>query len=219
MAVVIGLLAVPALAFPAGTATRLTLSVDAKRIYYGSSTGIRGRLLVKGSPRVGARVRVETASYPRKTPFVRSAADRTDMEGRYSFAAAPKTSIRLRAVSEDPKARTPISRLYVVPRSEVRGRMVSKNTLAETVRFRAPRGVRLTGPVFLYLSRYRAKSVPFVRFGRLRPVAAGVSGLVARFRLPKSWSGGYTFELCYDAPLATGLDDPRDRCTRAPRRP
>jgi hypothetical protein len=208
-----------ALAVPAVTRTELGLRLDAGLLEYGSSTGAGGRLLVDGSPRAGGRVHVELNPLPRLSGWVRAPrAFGTGPGGRYSFSAGPPRSYRIRTVSDDPRAVSPWRALYVVPRLKLHYRALSGDRFEETLSATGPRGTRLTGRVYLYRARYGARTLPFWRFGRMRPVGGGVSRVVVRFTVPKAWKGSFRFAACYDAPRSSGLDDPRTSCSKRPRK-
>jgi hypothetical protein len=208
-----------ALAVPAAPGSELSFSLDSRLLEYGSSTGARGRLVVDGSPRAGGRIRVELDPLPALSGWIRAPRSfSTGPGGRYSFAAGPPRSYRIRAVSDDPRAVSPWHALYVIPRLALRYRALGRGRFEETLTATGPPGTRLTGRVYLYRGRYGAKLLPFWRFGTMRPVGRGVSRAVVRFGLPTAWKGSFRFAACYDAPRPTGLDDPRTSCSKRPRR-
>jgi hypothetical protein len=213
------LVAGSALAFPAAPPSELGFTLDARLLEYGSSTGAGGRLVVGGAPRAGGRIHVELNPLPALSGWIRAPRTfRTGPGGRYTFAAGPPRSYRVRTVSDDPRVVSLSHALYVVPRLKLRYRALPGDRFEETLTATGPASARLTGRVYLYRARYGAKTLPFWRFGAMRPVGGGVSRTAVRFTVPKAWKGSFRFAACYDAPRATGLDDPRTSCSKRPRK-
>jgi hypothetical protein len=189
-------------------------------VTYGGSVHVDGRLFQSGSGLPQQDVRLEASAYPRLRPFQPALFATSKDDGSFRFSVRPETSVRLRAVSPNPPATSRVVNVYTVPRLRLSYRFSSRSDrLVETLMAFSPRRVRLRGRVFLYLAPFGARRLPFRKTAALRPVRPGVSRMVARFKLPASYGGGFSFRTCYDAPRSTGMDDPRDRCRRRAIRP
>lgn len=209
----------PAGALADGTGD-IGLSPAVQAVTYGSSAKLDGRLFQNGTGTPKQDVRLEASAYPRLRPFAPTLGVLTGDDGSFRFSVKPNVSFKLRAVSPNPSATSRVVNVYTLPRLVLRYRYSSRSDrLVETLTAYSPRHVRLGGRVFLYLAPFGARRLPFRKTGTLRPIRAGVSVMVARFKLPSSYGGGFSFRTCYDAPRSTGMDDPRDRCSTRPIRP
>jgi hypothetical protein len=215
-----GALAVLAVAAPQAGAATLTLAPETQAVTYGSAVRLSGRFTEGGAPIPDQDINLAAARLPGTGPLRTRMGVLTQGDGSFLFSFRPDVSLRLRALSPNPPAESPFSTVYTVPRLVLRYRYFPRtDRLIESLTAYSPRNVRLRGYVYTYLSHFGARRLPFRGLRALRYVRPGVSRMTARFTLPASWSGGWSFRTCYDAPRSSGMDDPRDRCTRQPIRP
>jgi len=181
---------------------------------FGTPQTAVGRLTgVYGAPLVGRKVVLEARRFPYRGRYKDLATATTGLDGRFAFEAQDfDRNHQVRVFAPTFGDRSPGTRAYVFPRSNLTFKLVRRNVIRISQVYATPKDVRLTKPTLFYVGPAGKKTAPLAKRVKTRRTRRGRFLARATVRIPKAWKGQFRFASCL--PYNAGLGDPKLGCPK-----